>query len=487
MVRSLRGDCNNTTAKENLNTATTFVAETVSADGGSTGMHLLIIFIAIMANAFFAASEIAVISLNDAKVKRDAEHGGKIDKILYRFVTEPTKFLATIQVGITLVGFLTSAFAAVTLADPLASFFSKIGITDKIPPHVTKYIMTILVTVALSFFTLIFGELVPKRLAMKNSDRLSRMAAVPLHWMAVIAKPFVCLLNFSTNSVLRMLGIDPEDKSDRVSEEEIRMMVDIGGENGTIEADEKEMIENVFEFNNTVASEIMVHRKDIVAIASDSTEDECREIMRQCSYSRIPVYEGTIDNIKGILNTRDFLLRTMDNTHVDFMQILRKPLFVPETIRADILFSQMQKNKISMAIVLDEYGGTSGLITLEDLLEEIVGEIYDEYDKPEDAEKIVKLSDGKYRVPGDMDLESVADELKFQMPEDEDFNTFGGIVFDRMKTVPSVGSSVELPKLRVTATIEKMDGNRIASVIVEKMPEPEQSEDEEKKEEEADD
>ena len=434
------------------------------------GIAILLLLLAVLFNAFFAASEIAVISLNDAKVKRDAENGTRIDKILSRFIKEPVKFLATIQVGITLAGFLASAFAAVTLAEPLANV---------IKPHFAGYeaavsnCCTIFVTIILAFVTLIFGELVPKRIAMQHSEKLSRIAAVPLRTISVLARPFVSLLNWTTNGILRLIGIDPNEAKEAASEEEIRMLVDIGGETGAIEQDEMEMIENVFEFNNTVASEIMVHRRDIVAIPVTATEEECKEIIRSSNFSRIPVYEENIDNIKGILNSRDFLLKALDNNHINFMEILRKPLFVPETIRADVLFSQMQKSKQPMAIVLDEYGGTSGLITLEDLLEEIVGEIYDEYDQPEEEKReIEKLTDETYRVPGEMQLEEVIEKLDLPTPEDEDFNTFAGIVFDRLKTVPTVGTVVTLPKLHVEATVEKMDGNRIESLIViKKLPE----------------
>ena len=222
----------------------------------------------------------------------------------------------------------------------------------------------------------------------------------------------------------------------------------------------------------------MVHRRDIVAIPVTATEEECRETIRSSNFSRIPVYEENIDNIKGILNSRDFLLKALDNEHINFVDILRKPLFVPETIRADVLFSQMQKSKQPIAIVLDEYGGTSGLISLEDLLEEIVGEIYDEYDQPEEEKReIEKLNDDEYRVPGEMPLKDVIEQLQLPTPEDEDFNTFAGIVFDRLKTVPTVGTIVPLPKLHIEAKVEKMDGNRIESlVVVKKEPEPAQEE-----------
>lgn len=441
----------------------------VSEAESSLGLPIFFLLLAILAKAFFAVSEISIVSLNDAKMRRDAENGTKEEKILRGFIDEPSKFLATIQVGVTLVGLLASAFAAVVLAEPLAKAIS-VALEDKYPSNIIYNLCIFAVTIVLAFLMLVFGELVPKRLAAKNSDIISKTVATPLRTISIILFPFVKLSNLFTNLTLRAFGVDPNEDQQKVSEEEIRMMVDIAEEKDAIDPEEKQMIENVFEFNDTVASEIMVHRKDIVAIPMDATEEECKNIIRSSQFSRIPVYENSIDDIKGILNSRDFLLKCLDQEHVDFQGMLRKPVFVPETISADVLFSQMQKNKLSMAIVLDEYGGTSGLVTLEDLLEEIVGEIYDEYDKPEDENLITELPDGTYRVSGEMGLEEVIDQLGLPSPDEEDdFNTFAGFVFDRIKTVPNVGAKVMLPKLHVEAMVEEMDGNRIDKIIVRKI------------------
>lgn len=425
---------------------------------------MFILLLAILANAFFAASEIAIISLNDAKVRRDAEQGDKMSRVLRKFIDEPGRFLATIQVGVTLAGFLASAFAAVTFAQPIARWFAS-RTWCPLALGTVEGIATVVVTVILAFLTLILGELVPKRIAMQYSETLARFVARPLRFISSVAKPFVSLLNFVTNRVLLLFGLNPTQGHGNVSEEEIRMMVDIGGENGSIEPQEKEMIENVFEFNNKTAGEIMVHRLDIAALPVDVDEAEIRQTIRKSGFSRIPVYNGTIDNIMGILNTRDYLIRALEDRHPKVIELLRKPFFVPETIRTDVLFRQMQKSKQSLAIVLDEFGGTCGLVTIEDLLEEIVGEIYDEYDVNVLPPSIVKLSETDFRLAGETEIDDAADALGVEIPEG-DFNTLGGFILDRLGSIPTAGVQLSLPDLNLEMTVETMDGNRIDSVFV---------------------
>ncbi len=425
---------------------------------------MFILFLAIAANAFFAASEIAIISLNDAKVRRDADQGDKTAKILRKFIDAPGRFLATIQVGVTLAGFLASAFAAVTFARPGALWVSAQTWCHLSVTTVESF-MTIGVTVLLAFLTLIFGELVPKRVAMKHSAGLAKFVSKPLTVIASVTHPFVSLLNFVTDKILALFGIDTSHVREHISEEEIRMMVDIGGENGSIEPQEKEMIENVFEFNNKTAAEIMVHRTDIVAISISIDDATCRETIRKCGLSRIPVYQGTIDDIQGILNTRDYLIKALDDQHPRVADLLRKPFFVPETIRTDLLFRQMQKNKQSIAIVLDEFGGTSGIVSVEDLLEEIVGEIYDEYDINIITSGIEKLSETDYRMPGETEIDDAAEVLDVKM-EEGDFNSLGGFIFEKLNRMPTAGTKLLLPELSLELTVEKMDGHRIDSVLV---------------------
>ncbi|MDD4061516.1 MAG: hemolysin family protein [Kiritimatiellae bacterium] len=441
-------------------------AATTDPESLELGWHLFILLLAILANAFFAASEIAIISLNDAKVRRDADQGDRMSRVLRKFIDEPGRFLATIQVGVTLAGFLASAFAAVTFAEPLARWFAS-RTWCPLTLNTVEGIATIAVTIMLAFLTLILGELVPKRIAMQYSEPLSRFVARPLSFIASATAPFVTLLNFVTNRILLLFGVNPTQGQERVSEEEIRMMVDIGGENGSIEPQEKEMIENVFEFNNKTAGEIMVHRLDIAALPIDVDEAEIRQTIRKSSFSRIPVYSGTIDNIMGILNTRDYLIRALEDRHPKLADLLRKPFFVPETIRADILFRQMQKSKQAIAIVLDEFGGTCGLVSVEDLLEEIVGEIYDEYDVNVLPPSIVKLSETDFRLAGETEIDDAAEALGVEIPEG-DFNTLGGFILEKLGSIPSAGAHLAIPELHLEMTVETMDGNRIDSVLVHK-------------------
>ena len=254
-----------------------------------------------------------------------------------------------------------------------------------------------------------------------------------------------------------------------VSEEEIRMMVDIGEEHGAIAQEEKEMIENVFEFNNTIASEIMVHRKDITALSVNATEKDCHDTIRKSGFSRIPVYSNSIDNIEGILNTKDYLIELLDGQKHDIAGLLRTPLFVPETIRADVLFRRMQANKQPMAILLDEFGGTAGLLTMEDLLEEIVGEIYDEYDVNVKEAKIEKISDTEFRIPGETDIDQVNETLNTNI-EGEDVNTLGGFIFGKLNSIPVAKSKLELPEMNLEMIVENVHNHRIASVLVRKLP-----------------
>lgn len=441
-----------------------FLASTPSDPSLSIGWHLFILFLAIGANAFFAASEIAIISLNEAKVRHDAEQGDKKAKLLRKFIDEPGRFLATIQVGVTLAGFLASAFATVTFAQPIARWFDRQAWCT-LSFSTLEGIVALCVTILLAFLTLILGELVPKRIAMQYCEPLSRAVVRPLRCVASFAKPFVSLLNFVTNRVLARFGISSTPEQGRVSEEEIRMMVDIGGENGSIEPQEKEMIENVFEFNNKTVEEIMVHRLDITALDIESSDSEIQQTIRESGYSRIPVYKDTIDNVMGILNSRDYLIRTLDAQHPNLEALLRKPFFVPNTLRADVLFRQMQKNKQPIAIVLDEFGGTSGLVSMEDLLEEIVGEIYDEYDTTVVPPSIVQLSETDFRLLGETPCDEVSKALGVEIPEG-DFTTLGGFILEQLGSIPNAGVQFEIAALHLAITVESMDGNRIDRVLI---------------------
>ena len=428
------------------------------------GYHILFLALLIGINAFFAASEIAVISVNDAKIRRKADQDHRRARLLVRFLNEPGNFLATIQVGITLAGFLASAFAADTFADILLGWFARQPWCTMSGATLRPFIV-VGITLVLSFATLVFGELVPKRVAMRYSEQIALWVSPILTWVARLTRPFVWLLNTSTNCIVRLLGMDPEDNDKTVSEEEIRMMVDVGREKGVIEAAEKEMIENVFEFNNKTVSDIMVHRRDIVALPVDAPPDECSRVLKESRFSRLPVYRETIDDVIGILNARDYFIEAMETDAPDIRKMMRQPVFVPETIRTDVLFRDMQRRKQSIAIVLDEYCGTAGLVSLEDLLEEIVGDIYDEYDEEEEHGEWEQVDETTYRIRGATPLDEVAGLLKVDFPDD-DYHTLGGMIFGRLSVLPSAGTILKLPEYGLLMQVEKMENRRVHSVIV---------------------
>jgi len=441
-------------------------AEPPGSAGISSPTALFVVAVLICLSSFFSASEVAVISLNDTKLRRLAEQGNARANMVVRFLNDPSHFLAIIQVGNTLSGFMASALISNAVGQHLATWLAQ---WFDIPKATVLPFTVIGLTIVLSYVIMVLGELVPRRIAMRHAEEIALRFARPLTWAGVIAKPFIWLLNLTTNRIVRLFGIDPFDNSKSVSEEEIRMMVDLGRERGVIEAAEKEMIENVFEFNNKSAADIMVHRRDIVALPIDVTPEECQRILRESGFSRLPVYNGTIDDVVGILNVRDYFIKSLDDDNDPALgPLLREPVFVPETIQADVLFRDMQRRKQSLAIVLDEYGGTAGLVSLEDLLEEIVGDIYDEYDDEEEQGEWEQIDERTYRIQGSTSLGDVAELLNVDLPE-EDYHTLGGMIFGRLSVIPSEGTLLRLPEFGLLMTVEKMDGRRVGSVIVRRM------------------
>ena len=434
------------------------------------GGQLLIQFILILVNAFFAATEIAVISLNDNKVRKQAEEGDKKAAVMMKLAESPNDFLSTIQVCITLSGFLASAFAADHFATRLSTALVNAGVTF-VSHDTLNTLCLVFITLALSYFTLVLGELTPKRIAMQNPEKVARMASGVICAVQKFFKPIVWLLSKSTNAMLRLFRINPNATDNQVTEEEIRMMVDIGGENGTIQQDERTMIENIFEFNNTTAESVMIHRMDVVSIQVDETFDEIIETIRESGLSRFPVYDDDIDDIVGVLNTRDFLLNTQSPEPKTLRDLLRPAYLVPETVLADVLFRDMQKRKVHMAIVVDEYGGMSGIVTMEDLLEEIVGNIYDEFDPAEESE-IVQLEDNLWRCDGTVDLETLAEALNIDLPLDEEYDTLGGMVFSRLSAIPEDGSKPEVDVNGLHIQVEELNEHRVESALVSKIHPP---------------
>ena len=349
-------------------------------DGNSLLLKLFLLVVLIFMNAFFAASEIAIISLNDSKIKKMAEEGNKRAKQIVKLTKEPSKFLATIQVGVTIAGLLASAVAAESFSEPLTNLITGLNPALAQMQDVVAGIVLFLLTLTLSYFTLVFGELVPKRLAMQKAEPFAMKVIGILVVVEKITRFFIVFLTKSTNVFVKLFGGDPNATNDEVTEEEIRMMVDLGEEKGAIEIAEKEMIENVFDFNNTDISEAMTPRIDITAIAKDTPLKEILEVIERDKFTRFPVYEGDIDNIVGFIHVKDMLsyMVNADNEKFSIEDVLRQVYYVPESKKTDETFRELQKNKMYMAVVIDEYGGTAGIVTMEDLIEEIVGNVFDE-------------------------------------------------------------------------------------------------------------
>lgn len=439
---------------------------------------LLQVFL-ILLNAFFAMTEIAVISLTPAKLKKGVEEGDKKAKKLLKLVEEPSGFLSTIQIGITLAGFLGSAFAADSFSEYLTDWiYRDLGFTA-LSLNALDKISVIIITLILSYFTLIFGELVPKRIAMQKPMQVARMACGVVSAVAFIMKPVVWFLSFSTNLVLRLLRMKVEAEEESVTAEEIRLMVDLGEEKGTIDKEEGEWIDNVFEFADTTAYDCMTHVSDVEAISANQTPEEIIALIQETGFSRFPVYERDVHNILGILNVRDFFINLNSANPKPLKELLRPAYFVPESLSASVLFEDMRKKKVHLAIVVDEYGETGGVVTMEDLLEEIVGNIYDEFDPLEPAE-IEQVSDNLWKISGSADIEDVAQELGISVPEDADYDTLGGMVFSCLRTIPKDGSSLDVTVCGLDIHVDSIKNRRIEQALVKKVEEPKEEETAEK-------
>ncbi len=428
-------------------------------------MEIILQIILILINAFFAATELAVVSLNSTKLRKLEEEGNKTAAKLRKMVEEPSGFLSTIQVAITLAGYLGSAFAAENFSGDLADWlFYGLGF-QSLSLAALNTISIVIITIILSYFTLVFGELVPKRIAMQKPYEVAKASCGVIRAMAFILRPVIWLLSKSVNGVLRLLRLKVEAEEESVTEDEIRMMVDLGGEKGAIDEDEQEWIQNVFEFGDISVREAMTPRSDMDALSIDATDQEILEMIQENGRSRLPVYEESVDTILGILNARDYLLDRNTGKHTPLKDLLRPAHFVPETIKADNLFKEMQKEKIHIAVVVDEYGGTEGIITMEDLLEEIVGNIYDEFDKAEQPE-ILPLGENVWRVAGSAPISSLVDDLELPLPESDDYDTLGGLIVTYLNAIPKDGEEFDMEVDGVALHVEKIEDHRIESVVV---------------------
>lgn len=416
-------------------------------------------------NAVFASAEIAVLSINEAKLERKAAEGDKRARRLAHLTREPARFLATIQVAITLSGFLGSAFAADNFSEPLVDWVLSLGLN--IPPATLDTIAVVLITLILSYFTLIFGELVPKRIAMKKSEQLALSISGLVSGISIVFKPIVWFLSVSTNLVLRLCGIDPDEAEDQVSEEEIRMLVDAGSEKGTIDHQEKEFIQNVFEFNDIIAGDIATHRTDVTILWLEDDERTWADTIHESRHTLYPVCDGSPDHVVGILNAKDYF-RLAEKTKTNILSSAVRPAyFVPETIKADALFRNMKKSHHSMAVIMDEYGGMVGIVTLYDLLEELVGELNDESTGiQENRPSIRQIDEVTWIIIGNMDLCEIekATGLTLAAPE---YDTLTGMVFHVLGMVPDDGTQdIDLDFPDMTIHISQIAEHQIEAATI---------------------
>ena len=426
--------------------------------------QLLLQLVLILINAFFAATEIAVISLNEKKVKAKAEDGDRKAKKMLKMIEEPTQFLSTIQIGITLAGFLGSAFAADNFADSLTEVIvTKFNIAANNVALIDT-IAVIVITLILSYFTLVLGELVPKRLAMKHKDKLAEMVCGLITFLATILKPIIWFLSVSTNLVLRLFGIDPNEKEEPVSEEDIVLMLDASEDEGSIDKDDIDYIKNVFRLDDLSAEDVMTPRKNMAMIKDDATSEEILELIKSEEYSRIPVYHDNLDDIIGVIHARDFLLN-YQNPGFKLKDIIFEPYFAIETMHLDDLFKDMQENHNHLVIIVNEYGETVGLVTMEDILEELVGEIWDESD--EEIANITQIRDNTYRVNCAMPLEEFMDYFDLKMQEESDASTLNGWIIEKLGDMPKNGDSFTYENLLIT--IAKADKLMALEATVERI------------------
>ena len=405
-----------------------------------TGGSLLLQFIVIVAltgiNAFFSSAEMAIVSINKNKLKILVEEGNRKAIMLENLMKEPSKFLSTIQVGITLAGFFASASAATGLSQYLSIYLRKLGI-----PY-SGQISMILITFVLSYITLVFGELIPKRIALKSSEKIALSSVGTIVTVSKIFSPFVKFLTFSTNIVLTALKMKEDNIEEKVSKEELRSLVEVGREHGIINEVEKEMIENIIEFDEKVAREIMIPRTKVFLIDKNISVDELFEKKEVEVYSRIPVYEDEADNIVGILFMKDLMIEAYRKgfQNVKLPEIMQEAYFVPETKNVNELFNEMQSEKKHIAILIDEYGGFSGIVTLEDLIEEVMGNISDEFDA--DDSSIKKLSANKYLINGELSLNDLNDYFHIEL-ESKHYDTLSGLLIEHMGYIPEDNEDIE--------------------------------------------
>lgn len=446
-------------------------------DPGSIILKLVLLFVLVLVNAFFAMSEIAIISLNDNVIEKKAEDGVKKARQIMKLTENPSNFLSTIQIGVTLAGFLTSASASQSFATMLAGAISKLNLP--IPTSVISGFSVVIITIIMSYFSLVLGELAPKRMAMQKPEAIAYKVVGILLVVKKITSPFVKILSASTNLIVRLFGFDPNADEEGVTEEEIRMMVDVGQEKGVIEDIQKEMIDNIFEFDDIDVSDIMTHRTDMCAVEDTDSLEEVVSISIEYGYSRIPVFHEDPDNIIGIIYIKDLLKYVSGSLPKDIKptDVMRQAYYIPFSKSCGQLFNEMTEKRIQMAVVVDEYGGTAGIITMEDLIEAIVGNIRDEYD--DEDEEIVEVDENTFTIDGTAYIEEVNELVGDVIPEG-DYDTLGGFIISQLGFLPKDGDMNCVTYENLKFTILNVEDKRIGKVKVEKMPTENSTQPEEK-------
>lgn len=426
------------------------------------GQILLQVFL-ILLNAVFACAEIAVVTMNDNKLAKLTASGNKRAIKLSKLTEQPARFLATIQIGITLVNLLGSAFAAENFSDRLVQVFIDMGIG--LPVKVLDTLSVIILTLILTYFTVTLGELVPKRIGMKKSESLALGMSSFIFVVSKLFAPIVWLLTVSANGLLRLLRINPQDEDNNNTEEEIRMMIDAGSEKGTIDPDEKDMITNIFEFDDITAGELMTHRTEVSLLWSEESDEQWEQTINESKYSIYPICSESPDNIIGVLYAKEYF-RLKDRSRENVMKNAVMPAyFVPESVKADVLFRNMKTKRNHFAIVLDEYGGMSGIITINDLLEQLVGDLEDDHSAPEEQPEIQRIDSNTWLILGSASLDDVTKQLGVILPED-DYDTFGGFVFGILGTIPDDGTTPEIENYGLLIKVQSIKDHRLESALV---------------------
>ncbi len=432
-------------------------------ESGNVWVEIFIIVILLIVNGFFSATEMAIVSANDNRIRNEAENGNRAAQRVMRFISNPGSFLATIQVGVTIAGFLSSSFAGQTFASRLAWAIQPGG-----PTSLVSQLSLVLVTLVTSFLSIVLGELVPKQIALANPEAFAKKVVGALRFFDAVLRPFAWLVTRSTRGILKLLRINPDDNRAVASEEEIRMLLDQGKRSGSILSNESDMIVNIFEFNDKEVSEIMTHRTSVVGLKLTATLEECVDIAVHEKYSRLPVYDDDLDDITGVLHIKDllfYLANEKSREVFDLRTLLREPYWVPESKNVDQLFREMQIEHVSLAVVIDEYGGTAGIVTIEDLLEEIVGNIQDEYD--EEDYDITPNEDGSHVLSGLLspeDINRVLPDAYFPPDETDDYDTIAGLIIAMLGRIPDSDEQPEITYRNMTFTVLAMDDKRIDRV-----------------------